>query len=156
MIKLNNISFSYNNSHQIFSDMSFEFKEGIYYITGKNGSGKTTLLKLIMGLLKPSKGEIIINNQNNTKLKRGEIGKLIGYMSSEVKYQLFANCVYDEIFFPLEYIYGKERAEAITVKTLKKFNLIDLLDREPLRLSDGEKKRVLLSCITTLDRKSVV
>ena len=63
MIKIENLSKRRSNFN--IEDISFELKEGyIMGLVGPNGSGKTTLIKLILGLLKPDKGEINIFNKN--------------------------------------------------------------------------------------------
>lgn len=59
MIQIKNISFSFG-SNKIISDLSLEIEDGkTYCIMGKSGVGKTTLLKLLAGILKPDKGEIL-------------------------------------------------------------------------------------------------
>ena len=58
MIKIKDVTHSYNGT-PIIDNLSFSFLSGnIYMITGENGSGKTTLLRLILGFLKPKKGSI--------------------------------------------------------------------------------------------------
>ena len=64
-IKLDSIYFSYNNEKNDISNVNLEiFKGQKIGIIGKTGSGKTTLVDLIMGLLKPSKGKIYIDNKD--------------------------------------------------------------------------------------------
>ncbi len=59
MLKINNVSFSYDNK-KIFSDFSFELSENDrVWLHGESGCGKTTLLRLILGLEKPQYGEIV-------------------------------------------------------------------------------------------------
>jgi len=150
MISLNSVSFSYLSP--VLVDINYNFDKGVFFITGKNGVGKSTLLKIIMGLIKPLCGDVFIEHENLKHKTLGETGRLIGYLSSEVTYQLFASCVYDEIFFPLEFIgKTKEQAENLTIQALKTYRLVDILDRSPLKLSCGEKKRLLLACISTID-----
>ena len=63
MIEVNNISFRYPGSkHKVFNDFSLKLdSNNIYGLLGKNGTGKSTLLYLISGLLRPSKGEVIVD-----------------------------------------------------------------------------------------------
>lgn len=63
MIQVNNLSFSYPRSkHKVFDGLNLELNESrIYGLLGKNGMGKSTLLYLIAGLLKPSKGTVIVD-----------------------------------------------------------------------------------------------
>ena len=64
-LNIKNLFFKYNeNSDLILSDINLKFeKNKIYCLIGETGCGKSTLLDLILGLLNPSKGKIIINNQ---------------------------------------------------------------------------------------------
>lgn len=58
MIKIKDVTYSYNGT-PVITDLSFSFlSSNIYTIIGENGSGKTTLLRLILGLLKPERGSI--------------------------------------------------------------------------------------------------
>lgn len=72
MLKINNITFGYNN-HKVLQEFSLDFFEGgVYGLLGKNGTGKSTLLYLIMGLLTPEKGTITYNGID-TRLRRPEV-----------------------------------------------------------------------------------
>ena len=70
-IKINNIDFFYKNQKDkekniIFKNFNFEIKKNeLVGIVGKSGCGKTTLLKLILGFLKPEKGQILIDNKQD-------------------------------------------------------------------------------------------
>lgn len=70
MLKIDNLTFGYNRNQSIIDGLTLEFSEGgIYGLLGKNGTGKSTLLYLIMGLLRPQKGEVTmdgINTKNRT------------------------------------------------------------------------------------------
>ena len=76
---INNLSFKYNNSSkEIIKKLSLEIIDNdICGIIGKSGSGKTTFLELIDGLLKPTTGNILVNDidvSKNTSAVRKEIG----------------------------------------------------------------------------------
>lgn len=61
MIKINNLTFSYNDKN-IFENFSLEINDGEkIWLSGPSGAGKTTLIKLILGLLKPQKGNVDLN-----------------------------------------------------------------------------------------------
>lgn len=63
ILEIKNLSFSYYNT-DVLSDVSFSIQEGDFLgVIGANGTGKSTLIKLILGLLKPSEGEIKINGE---------------------------------------------------------------------------------------------
>jgi ABC-2 type transport system ATP-binding protein len=72
MINIQNIKFAYSRE-VVLDDFSLQFdKGGIYGLLGKNGTGKSTLLYLMMGLLRPQKGEVTIDGINAT-LRRPEV-----------------------------------------------------------------------------------
>jgi ABC-type bacteriocin/lantibiotic exporter with double-glycine peptidase domain len=81
-LRLDNISFSYDEKNNIIQNLNLEIKKGDkILIQGESGLGKTTLINLISGLLKPSKGKILLNDCDEEQLL-GNIN--IGYVSQNV------------------------------------------------------------------------
>ena len=67
-INLQNVSFGYNENNLIFENVNFEIISGDkILIKGISGSGKSTLINILLGLQKPTRGDILINNINFTK-----------------------------------------------------------------------------------------
>ena len=82
MVKLENISFSYNKKQEFIKDLSLEFKSGeVTTILGPNGSGKSTLLKALSRMIKPKSGEIYIENQKLTDIKNKKISQKLCLLS---------------------------------------------------------------------------
>ena len=70
MIKVNNLSFSYDKKRDFIKNLSFNIEKGkITTILGPNGSGKSTVLSLLCGLNKALNGDITINNKSICKMK---------------------------------------------------------------------------------------
>jgi ATP-binding cassette subfamily B protein len=80
LLKIKDLSFKYENGKSIFNKFYFEFKSGeVTYIVGRSGIGKSTLFKILAGLLKQDKGEIIIQGADNKTCKVSP--SIISYVS---------------------------------------------------------------------------
>ena len=85
MLKIENLSFYYENNH-ILKNISFSANAGeLWGLMGPNGSGKTTFLKCIMALLKPASCHICINGENYHSITTAKMAKLIAYVPQEHK-----------------------------------------------------------------------
>ena len=83
IILLKKVNFSYDQQ-SILKDIDFSVFTGEFIgIIGPNGSGKTTLLKLISGVLKPQRGEILLFNQNIRTISRKKMAKIISVVPQE-------------------------------------------------------------------------
>jgi energy-coupling factor transport system ATP-binding protein len=158
IIKLNNLSFYYNENNPIINNLNLEIKEGEFLcILGHNGSGKSTLAKLIVGLLKAKQGEIIINN---TVLDINTVDKVrhsIGIVFQNPDNQFVGITVKDDIAFGLENrnINRNEMIERIN-KYAKIVNMNEFLDANPVNLSGGQKQRVSIASVLACDPKIIV
>ena len=112
---------------------------------GPSGAGKSTLLNLISTLDKPTKGEIILDNVDITKVKNKELSKIrkdnIGFIFQE--YNLLDNMnLMDNIALPLAL--GKKKTKKIEEKVMQMaeiFGIKDHLKKYPYELSGGQKQR---------------
>lgn len=77
MLEIKNISYAYKGTKYVQHDLSLTFSEGgVYGLLGKNGTGKSTLLYLMMGLLRPQKGEVLVDGDNVAYRKPETMEKL--------------------------------------------------------------------------------
>ena len=159
ILEINNITYNYTPQHVAISDVSFSVKQGeIFAIIGSNGCGKTTLLHLISGLLFPTQGNILFKDQPITEksLKNPEINKhfreSLGYVFQNPDSQLFCPTVLDELLFgPLQM--GKDKQTAIERANaiMEMLTINGLKDRPTYMLSGGEKKRVAIGSVLTMN-----
>lgn len=147
MLSCSNISHKYNNENVIaFNDVSF--KEGSQVlIVGNSGCGKTTILHVLAGLLKPSKGEIFINDKSLYEKKPSEIdsfrGKNIGVVF-QVPHFVNSFSVEDNLFLTQE-LAGLKRNKTRVVEVLEKVKLAHKLKSKIFELSEGQKQRITIA-----------
>lgn len=150
MIKLENISFSYNKKKEFIQDLSLEFKSGeITTILGPNGSGKSTLLHMMSTYLKPKSGKIYLGDKDLGKLKQKEIAKYIScvYQENEAPDDI---TVRDLVSFGRN-IYSnvkkedKEENKRMIDFALKATGIEEIQDKKVVNLSGGPKTRAFIA-----------
>ena len=151
LITLKNINYKYEDNFAL-KNINLEIKEGEKVaLLGSNGSGKSTLLRIIAGLYFP-KGEYIFEkikiNKKNSKILRKKLGILFQNPDS----MIFNPTVYDEIAFSLKE-FGFSDIEKKVKEIAKEFNIAHLLNKSPLKLSGGEKQKVILASILVYNPK---
>jgi energy-coupling factor transport system ATP-binding protein len=146
-LEIRNLSFEYKENTKTLDDVSFSASMGEFIcILGHNGSGKSTLAKLIMGLLKPTSGEILIDgvilNEETVEDLRGKLGIVFQNPDN----QFVGITVKDDIAFGLE---NRNVNRDEMLKLIDKYARIvgmeNFLDRNPESLSGGEKQRVAIA-----------
>ncbi len=153
-IEAKNLKYVYPDGTVGLEDASLEVREGeSLAVLGPNGSGKSTLLMLIAGLLKPKNGYIKIFGKNIEEYRN--LRKDIGIVFQNADDYLFNPTVRDELEFALIQLGYKDYRER-ALKIAEKFNLDNLLEKPPFRLSEGEKKKVAIASMLTVDPKIVL
>ena len=149
MIKIENVS-KYFGAKAALKNINLEIATGeTLAIIGGSGSGKSTLLRLMIGLIKPSEGEIWIDNDEISKMDEKEITRVRLKMGMVFQYSaLFDSMtVGDNVAFGLvEHTnLDKEKIREIVREKLKQVGLEGVEERMPNELSGGMKKRVSLA-----------
>ncbi|NRT75251.1 methionine ABC transporter ATP-binding protein [Clostridium beijerinckii] len=149
MITVKNISKTFNTPTgkvEVLRDISLEIARGdIFGVIGFSGAGKSTLIRCLNGIEKPDSGNIIIGENEITKLNGKELRsarKKIGMIFQQ--FNLFdSKTVYENIAFPLEISgYKKEAIKRRVEEILELVELSEKRDSYPLQLSGGQKQRV--------------
>ena len=146
MIQFDNVSLEYHSGKFALQDVSFTLPAGAFaFLTGHSGAGKSSLLKLIARLVKPTSGEIIVDDIEFSQLKPRQEHKLrqemgIVFQDNQL---LYDRSVFDNIALPL--IIGGYRYRDIKQRVTAALERVGLTGRaldDPLNLSGGEQQRV--------------
>lgn len=142
----------------VVNDFSIEVNEGeIVGLLGPNGAGKTTSFYMIVGLVRPDKGSIFLNDIEITKLpmyKRAQMG--IGYLPQEVS--VFRKLsVEDNIMAILELTnLNKSERKIKLEKLLEEFSLTEVRKNIGDKLSGGEKRRTEIARALAINPKFIL
>lgn len=131
-------------------DVDFKVDENEFIaIMGESGSGKTTLLNILATLEKPTKGSVILNGQEITKIKESKLAEFrlnnLGFVFQDFNL-LDTLSVKDNIFLPL--VLGRvnyQEMERRLAELAPKLHIEDLLEKRPFELSGGQKQRVAIA-----------
>lgn len=158
LISLKNVCYSYFGKIPALTDISMSVSKGeLFSIIGLNGCGKSTLLNIINALIQPDSGQFFYKGvEINEKTVKEEAGSLIrssmGYIFQNPEIQLFCPTVYDELLFgPLQMNLPADIAHDRAMETLAYLGISHLKDRSVTMLSGGEKKKVAIASVLTMN-----
>ncbi|MBY8983471.1 MAG: ABC transporter ATP-binding protein [Candidatus Lokiarchaeota archaeon] len=150
---LKDVVYTYPNGTTALKEINLNIYRGEFVgIMGKNGAGKTTLIRTLNGLIRPTQGNIYINNNNIYNTTIATLSKTVGLIFQNASHQLFANTVEDEIKFSLRsFNLNKEESQKKINEILNQFDLEKYRNRSPLNLSGGESKKLAIASIFCRD-----
>jgi len=158
MIKVSDLSFSYNSVDEALKHVNLEISKGSWVsVLGHNGSGKSTLSKLLVGLLSPSSGEIYIDGMKLDEEHIVEIRKKIGIVFQNPDNQFVGVTVRHDIAFGLENqcIPHDQMVDKINhYSTL--VGMEEFLNKEPHQLSGGQKQRVAIAGALAMEQDIMI
>lgn len=154
MIEAKHLYYKYDDKY-VLKDINLQISDNdSLAILGANGSGKTTLLKCLMGILKPTKGDVLIDGVNTRKLKINNIFLKIGYVPQNPIEMFFSSTVEDEIGFILKNAGYRINEMKLRVNNIMGyFNINHLRGRSPFEISGGEQKIISIASIVVLGQK---
>ncbi len=159
MIEFIDVSFSYDKKGiTVLNNLTFKIEKGEFVaIVGKNGAGKTTLLKHINGLLRPTIGQVKIEDENIVKKPLSEMAMTVGLAFQNPNHQLFAETVMKELEFgPKNLGSDSNEIEEKIQEIAEHFGITHLLERNPLELSGGERRLVSIASVLTMNQSILV
>lgn len=159
-VEFKNVSYSYNNEKNIINNLSFKINKNLSVaLVGESGSGKSTIIKLIMGLIKYDKGNILIDDKELSKLNLNSFYDNVTYVSQEAP--IFDGTLRENLIFDKK-IPDEEIIKVLNLVCLDKFyekleNGLDTeLGEKGVRMSGGERQRVALARLFFDDSKIII
>ena len=158
MIEVKNVYFTYPNGVEALRGVSLLIDRGEFVaIMGQNGAGKTTLVKHFNGLLKPTRGEVIVDGVNTKETSVATLARKVGYVFQNPDHQLFCETVEKEIAFALKnFGFNEELIKKRVDWALNLLGLTQYRESSPFMLSGGERKRLALASVLAWDPEVVI
>ncbi|HAF51132.1 MAG: ABC transporter related protein [Synergistales bacterium 54_24] len=154
LLELKGITFSYPGGEPVLKGIDFRLdfgeKVGLW---GHNGAGKTTLFHVIMGLERPSAGEILFEGRPVAGRKDlMALRRKVGFLFQDADDQLFCPTLLEDVTFgPLNLGLSSTEARDKAMATLDLLGIANLADRPPYSLSGGQKKLGAIATILAMD-----
>ncbi|HWA83602.1 MAG TPA: ABC transporter ATP-binding protein [Fimbriimonadaceae bacterium] len=159
LFRLDGVGFQYSDGTLALDGVSAEIGQGERIaIVGANGSGKSTLLKALNGLIEPSTGTVFFEGQALTEkaLRDAQFQQSfrsrVGFVFQDADAQLFNATVGEELAFgPAQLGFDRHEVETRVRDVMEHLGIAYLADRPPFRLSGGEKRKVAIASILTMN-----
>lgn len=120
-VQFNDVTFGYEVDHTVIADKTFVVNRGEQVtLSGRTGAGKSTIFKLLLGLYKPQKGSILINDMNSAAIPDNRKRKIFGYV--EQSFHMVPGTVKDQIT-----LYDKSISDEAVIKAAKLTGLHDTI-----------------------------
>ena len=144
LLRVEGLTFRYGNDIAL-RDVSFSGHAGeVIALIGRNGSGKTTLLKHINGLLRPTRGRVLLRGVDAARRPTHELARDAGYVPQHPASVLHQETLRAELAFTIR-AHGRTDIDAAPL--LARLGLTELVERHPLDLSGGERQRGALAAL---------
>lgn len=157
MIEINDLSYSYPDSREALHDIHLKIQSGEKVgIIGPNGAGKSTLIFHLNGILK-SDGKIKINGLHLSRENLKRIRSMVGIVFQNPDDQLFSPTVLEDVAYGPIYQGLKEEEVVQRVKqALHAVHMDEFEERAPFHLSIGEKKRIAIATVLSMNPEILV
>ena len=148
-IEIRNLSYGYKtvnrNKKMVLNNINLTFNRGdLVALIGNNGAGKSSLMKLMTGIVKPEKGDLLINQLSTRNVRPEKIADIVTYIYQNPEEMFIEDSVRKDVEFFL-----KSRKidgyETMVDTILKQFDLVDLQERDGRLLSGGQQRRASLA-----------
>lgn len=163
LFSLDNVCFAYEG-HIALRYITLDVARGeTVVLQGSNGCGKSTLLKLLNGLVYAEEGtykfdgDVIDEKSLKDNVFSKQFHQRVGFIFQNSDVQLFCSNVEEEISFgPRQMGLSEEEVKQRTDDVIGLLGIEDLRERAPYHLSGGEKRKVAIACILSMNPEALV
>ena len=152
-IELTDVVFTYPDGHEALRGVSLRVDRGERIaVLGPNGSGKTTLVMHLNGILRPTSGSVVIDGLDATGPNLGDIRRRVGIVFQDPDDQLFMPTVRQDVAFgPATLGVAGDDLDRLVADALETVGMSGSADRAPHHLSFGQRRRVALATVLSMD-----
>jgi cobalt/nickel transport system ATP-binding protein len=159
LFELNDLRFVYPDGTAALLDVTTEIAAGERVaILGANGSGKSTLLRMLNGLVHPTSGRVLFEGTEITEKNLNDpsfqfsFRQRVGFVFQDSDAQMFNGSVWEEVAFgPRQLGLTEQEVTRRVEDTLSFLGIRNLSERAPFRLSGGEKKKVAIASVLSMN-----
>lgn len=157
-VEVDNLSFSYPDGHDALYNVSFGIDPNHKVaLVGPNGAGKSTLMLHLNGILRGSEGRVCVGGLDMSDDTVGQIRAWVGVVFQHPDDQLFSPRVFDDVAFgPLHMNLPEAEVRERVADALAAVQMSAYVDRVSHHLSLGEKKRIAIATVLSMDPKILV
>ena len=140
-------------------DVNIEIEDGSFIgIIGHTGSGKSTLIQHLNGILKPTKGRVVINGIDTKQKNLKELRRQVGIVFQYPEHQLFEETVKKDISFGLlKQGLSQNEIDERVMAAIQSVGLDEaVLDKSPFEISGGQKRRVAIAGVVAMTPQILV
>jgi len=157
-VRVENLCYRYDDGPWVLSGLDLNIETGDFLaIVGQNGSGKTTLVKHFNGLLRPTRGRVVVFGEDTAGQSVGQLARKVGYLFQNPDHQIFAPTVWEEVAFgPRNLGFSEDEVTAHTTEAMALFGLEDQADTPPAVLGYGLRRKVTLAAVWAMHPQVLV
>lgn len=158
IIDIRGLTHIYSGGNVALRDVDLRIRRNEFVaVIGQNGSGKTTLVKHFNGLLRPTRGEYLLDGRPTAKQKVSALSRRVGYCFQNPDHQMCNLTVREELEFgPRNMRVPAGQIKQRVDEAVESMGLAHVMEKNPFSLSKGERQKVAVAAILTMQPEVVV